>query len=319
MEIKVSVIIPVYNAEKYIKRCLNSVLKQTLKEIEVIVINDGSGDSSRDILESYSIVENFRIINKKNEGASKTRNLGIELAKGKFIYFMDADDYIEKDMLLEMYNKAKEDKLDIVVCDYYNETLKTKEYIKNLDIIENEIITGVDYTKYLLWSEKKIAPSIWGKMIKKSIYINNNIRFSENIFIGEDIVLGIKTAYFSKKVGKINKPFYHYIIHETQGTKIIDKEKEFLDKWNGIKEVKTFFKNKPDFEEFEEGIEKNRIIFYFQLFKQLKYIKNINKEYLEKIEETVNYKYYKEMKFYKKIKFYFFIKLILKKIGGGNE
>lgn len=155
MEIKISVIIPVYNTEKYLEKCLNSVLKQTLKEIEVIVINDGSRDSSRDILESYSIVENFRIINKKNEGASKTRNLGIEIAKGEFIYFMDADDYIEKDMLLEMYNKAKEDKLDIVVCDYYNETLKTKEYIKNLDIMENKMITGVDYTKYLLWSEKK--------------------------------------------------------------------------------------------------------------------------------------------------------------------
>ncbi|EPC09175.1 glycosyltransferase family 2 protein [Fusobacterium ulcerans] len=308
MEIKISVIIPVYNTEKYLEKCLNSVLKQTLKEIEVIVINDGSRDSSRDILESYSIVENFRIINKKNEGASKTRNLGIEIAKGEFIYFMDADDYIEKDMLLEMYNKAKEDKLDIVVCDYYNETLKTKEYIKNLDIMENKMITGVDYTKYLLWSEKKIAPSIWGKMIKKSIYINNNIRFSENIFIGEDIVLGIKTAYFSKKVGKINKPFYHYIIHEAQGTRTIDKEKEFLDKWNGIKEIEIFFKNKPDFEDFKEGIEKNRIVFYFQIFKQLKYIKYLNKEWLEKIEETVNYNYYKKMKFYKKIKYYFEVK-----------
>lgn len=155
---------------------------------------------------------------------------------------------------------------------------------------------------------KKNSTKYLGKNDKKSIYINNNIRFSENIFIGEDIVLGIKTAYFSKKVGKINKPFYHYIIHEAQGTRTIDKEKEFLDKWNGIKEIEIFFKNKPDFEDFKEGIEKNRIVFYFQIFKQLKYIKYLNKEWLEKIEETVNYNYYKKMKFYKKIKYYFEVK-----------
>ncbi|MHD0314255.1 glycosyltransferase [Fusobacterium varium] len=310
MEIKVSVIIPVYNTEKYLEKCLDSVLKQTLEKIEIIAINDGSKDSSKDILEKYSIFEKFRIINKKNEGASKTRNLGINLAKGKFIYFMDADDYIEKNMLLEMYDKAEKDNLDIVVCDYYNEDFKTRKYVKNLDIKENEIISGVEYARYLLQSEKKIVPSIWGKMIRRSIYINNNIRFPENIFIGEDTVLGIKTAYFSKKVGKINKPFYHYIIHEAQGTKIIDKEKEFLDKWNGIKEIEIFLKNKPDFEDFKEGIEKNRIVFYLQIFKQLKYIKYLNKEWLEKIEETVNYNYYKKMKFYKKMKYYFEVKKI---------
>ncbi|MDU1910876.1 hypothetical protein [Fusobacterium sp.] len=142
-------------------------------------------------------------------------------------------------------------------------------------------------------------------MIKKEVYTNNRIIFPENIFLGEDIVVGIKTSYFSKKVGKINEPFYHYIIHETQGTKIIDKEKEFFDKWNGIKEIEVFFKNKPDFEKFKEGIEKSKIVFYFQIFKQLKYIKYINKEWLEKIEKTVNYEYYRKMKFYKKIKFYF--------------
>lgn len=316
MEIKVSVIIPVYNTEKYLEKCLDSVLKQTLEKIEIIAINDGSKDSSKDILERYSIFEKFRIINKKNEGASKTRNLGINLAKGKFIYFMDADDYIEKNMLLEMYNKAEKDNLDIVVCDYYNEDFKTRKYVKNLDIKENEIIFGVEYARYLLQSEKKIAPSIWGKMIRRSIYINNNIRFPENIFIGEDTVLGIKTAYFSKKVGKINKPFYHYIIHEAQGTKIIDKEKEFLDKWEGIKEIENFFLGKVNYQEYRSGIEKKIIIFYFELFKELKNIKKIDNKYLERIEKIKYYQEYKKLRFYKKIKLYFFIKSILKKIGG---
>lgn len=309
MEIKVSVIIPVYNTEKYLEKCLNSVLKQTLKEIEVIVINDGSKDSSKVILEKYKRMDKrMVVINKSNEGLTKTRKLGIKISNGKYIYHLDSDDYIEENMLLEIYNKAEKENLDIVVCDYWKENFSQKEYVKNLDIKENEIILGKTYAKYVLYSEKKISPAIWAKLIKKEVYTNNRIIFPENIFIGEDIVLGIKTAYFSKKVGKINKPFYHYIIHEAQGTRTIDKEKEFLDKWNGIKEIEIFFKNKPDFEEFKEGIEKYRIVFYFQLFKQLKYIKNLNKEWLEKIEETVNYNYYKKMKFYKKIKFYFEVK-----------
>lgn len=309
MEIKVSVIIPVYNTEKYLEKCLNSVLKQTLKEMEIIVINDGSKDQSKRILEKYKkIDERIVVITKPNEGLTKTRNLGIKISNGEYIYHLDSDDYIEENMLFEMYKKAKENNLDIIICDYYKETLSKKEYVKNLDIEEDEIVFGKTYTHYLLDSEKKIAPAIWSKLIKREIYRKNKISFPEDIFLGEDVITGIMIAYFSNKVGKINRPFYHYIIHEAQGTKTIDKNKEFLDKWNGIEKLEIFFKNKPDFEEFKDGIEKNRIIFYFQLFKQLKYIKNINKEYLEKIGETVKYKYYKEMKFYKKIKFYFEVK-----------
>ncbi|MDU1910875.1 glycosyltransferase family 2 protein [Fusobacterium sp.] len=142
MEIKISVIIPVYNTEKYLEKCLNSVLKQTLKEIEIIIINDGSQDQSEKILERYNVDQRIIVINKSNEGVSKARNIGLKMSKGKYIYYLDSDDYIEENMLLEMYNKTEKENLDIVVCDYWKENFFQKEYVKNLDIKENEIILG---------------------------------------------------------------------------------------------------------------------------------------------------------------------------------
>lgn len=167
MDIKISVIVCVYNCEKYIDQCLNSIIKQTLKKIEIIVINDGSKDNTKNILEKYNLIENIKIINKENEGLTKSRNLGLDISKGKYIYFIDADDYIEKDTLERLYIKAEKENLDIVVFDYYNESLNEKKYIKNLDIEEKENISGKIYAKYLLESEKKIAPAIWGEINKK--------------------------------------------------------------------------------------------------------------------------------------------------------
>lgn len=141
--IKISVIIPVYNAEKTLKKCLDSILNQSLKEIEIILINDGSKDKSDGICQNY-VKKDTRIlyINKSNEGCSITRNLGIDIAKGKYITFVDSDDYLEKEMYKSMYNIAKKDNSDIVVCGFnildekYNHLEKVRP-AKYLDKMEH--------------------------------------------------------------------------------------------------------------------------------------------------------------------------------------
>lgn len=190
-EVKISVIIPVYNTEKFLERCLNSVIKQTLKEIEIIVVNDGSTDNSLEIIKKIKETDaRIILINKENEGLTKTRNRGLEIASGKYIYNLDSDDYLEENtMFEELYNKCENDNLDMVVFDYYNDFENKKEYIKNIEVSDNGLIEKEDYIKDLI--KAKWGISIWGKLTKKEIFINNNIKFPENIFMGEDLLTSL--------------------------------------------------------------------------------------------------------------------------------
>ena len=128
--IKVSVILPVYNGEKYIKKCMESLISQTLKEIEIICVDDGSVDGTLEALKEYEDLDNVTVITQENAGAGAARNKGISYAKGEYLSFLDADDIFEKDMLEVAYNKAVEDKADMVVFNsdqYYEETQEYKK------------------------------------------------------------------------------------------------------------------------------------------------------------------------------------------------
>ena len=133
----ISIIVPIYNAEKYLNRCIDSLVNQTKKELEIILINDGSTDSSEDIINSYkdSRIKHF---SNKNQGIGKTRNFGLKKATGKYIMFCDSDDYLEKDTCEEMFKKIEEDNLDLVICDFFIETDQGK--IKKEKLIDLKIL-----------------------------------------------------------------------------------------------------------------------------------------------------------------------------------
>ena len=140
--VKVSVIVPVYNVEKYITKCLNSLVKQTLKDIEIIVVNDGSPDNSQAIIDKFvkKYPKKVKSYIKKNGGLSDARNYGIEKATGEYIAFVDSDDYVEHNMYKEMYEKAKEHDFDIVVCDLkyiYELSFNVKNKVELEIIIRN--------------------------------------------------------------------------------------------------------------------------------------------------------------------------------------
>ena len=128
---KVSVVVPCYKVEEYLRRCLDSLVNQTLKNIEIICINDGSPDNSLEILKEYQekYKESFKVIDKKNEGVWKARFSGIDVAQGEYLAIVDSDDYVDLDYLNKLYSSAKKNKSDIVVCGFYRMDDKTRTFI----------------------------------------------------------------------------------------------------------------------------------------------------------------------------------------------
>lgn len=191
---KVSIIIPVYNSEKYISKCLDSILNQTYKNIEILVINDGSKDNSIDILRDYEKKDDrIVVIDKENEGVAKTRNQGIKKATGDYIMFIDNDDFIDEDYV-ETYLKNTD--YDIVIGSYKRTDINDKILFKyNLD--EKSI-----WSKYVV-----LAP--WAKLYKKDFLIKNNIEFL-NYGIGEDVYFNLLCYSKTNNIKVINDFKYNW-------------------------------------------------------------------------------------------------------------
>lgn len=242
-EIKISVIIPAYNVEKYINRCLESIISQTLKDIEIIVVNDGSTDSTlKKIAVFMEKDKRIKLINKCNEGVSSARNEGIKKSKGNYIFYVDGDDFIKKTTLEELYNYAIRKDLDVVTSDIYiykNE--KIINTMKDIEIKNEEIISPKDYLVKFFNNEGTYA--VWNKLWKKELYIKNNIFFPENLSYGEDGCTIPRLIINSKKIGKINKCFYYYCMNEESAMHRGNKIKVY-DYLKGYLLVKDYFQKK---------------------------------------------------------------------------
>ena len=207
--VKVSIIVPCYNTSKYLKSCLDSLINQTLKDIEIILINDGSTDNSNEIITSYND-KRIKYVNKENEGIGKSRNKGIELAKGEYLSFIDSDDYVTLDFCEKMYNKAKKDNCDIVICDYFkdNESMicqVTFPSFKPSSLKENpDIINNVN-----------LGPC--NKIYKRELFKNKKNRFVEDLKY-EDAPLVCSLLIDANKIGKIDECLTYYVIHNNSET-----------------------------------------------------------------------------------------------------
>ena len=216
--IKVSVIVPVYNGEQYLKKCLDSLCNQTLDNIEIIVINDASIDNTASILEDYrKNNSNIRIItNKKNKGIGYNRNKGIKEAKGTFISFVDCDDYLDKSMLEKMYNKAVKDNSELVICNYYMMQENGTEIKNDINIVDENTKTLKDNSNLLL----DINLSPWNKLYKKELI--EDISFVEKMKY-EDAPFVIKALNRANKISFVDEKLYYYIIHSKSETTVVDK------------------------------------------------------------------------------------------------
>lgn len=210
MEPKVSVITPMYNVEGKIDKCIQTLFAQTLTNFEVIFVDDHSTDHTlryvENLLNQYSRKDiNVHIIHlEKNGGVANARNVGLNNASGKYIYYVDADDYIEYDALEQMYEKAESEDADIVVSEWLLTFAQKERHVKQPDAH-----TGLE--AFELMTNGVMRWNLWLFLVRRSLYVENEIQFIPGMNMGEDMMVMLKLVLSSKRVCVIHKPLYHYI------------------------------------------------------------------------------------------------------------
>ena len=215
MEYKISVIIPVYNGERYINGCLESLNKQTLDNIEIIFVNDGSTDQTRDILKKISNSrDNIKVINQNNSGPGKARNEGIRIAKGEYIKFLDVDDVQDREMLQKMYKMIEETNSDVVVCGIKEVSKEGTQY-RLLEFDTGTVLESNEIKEFILKKVIRNGGGIFAssvnKMYKRSFIQGNNIFFDEERIYGEDWFFNQRVLGKCKKMTFVNEPLYIYM------------------------------------------------------------------------------------------------------------
>lgn len=228
-DIKVSIIIPVYNVEEYLEECLDSAVNQTLKDIEIICVNDGSTDNSLDILKKYERkYKNITIINQENKGLSGARNSGLKIAKGKYVYFFDSDDIIDINLCKECYEISETKELDILTFDasvfYDDNSLESihKFNYSRKDILNEELMKGEDYYNYS-YLNKVYKSSACIIFINRKFLCKNQLNFYEGI-LHEDELFTAKSIILADKVSYIGKDFFKRRVRQNS---IMTKQKGY--------------------------------------------------------------------------------------------
>lgn len=243
--IKVSVIVPVYNVEKYLEKCLDSLVNQTLKEIEIIIVNDGSPDNSHKIIDKYTKkYKNIKAYLKENGGLSDARNYGLKKASGEYIAFLDSDDFVKEDMYQKMYEKAKSGNFDMIVCDL--------NYIyENSSVIQRAFSNIKHDTTNIKQAMINIYPAAWNKIFKRKLF-EKGLEFKKGVWF-EDVEFIYRLLPHIKSIGVVHEPFNQYLQREGSITKSIDKRiYHYIDNWNGIVE---YYKTNQLYEKYCQELE----------------------------------------------------------------
>lgn len=331
----ISIIVPVYNCEeKYFSKCIDSILEQTYKDFELIIINDGSTNNIEQICQKYEKKDNrICYIKKENEGVSATRNLGIEKSKGKWIMFVDADDWLEADACEKLVKETSID-IDVIIgSTYINQKqeidklykYKVKKEIENTE----ELIVSIFIDTISKYSYVDVP---WAKLYKRDFLIENNIFFKENLFLAEDGLFNFEVYLYAKKIIYFPDCIYHYRLNNesacnTFNAKMIEnynhvweyyeklmpkalkkydikKEYDYFKIRQIIAIIKKYFMN-PKNEKKEKELKKEFLAlinssFYKETIKNARYLQYTNKRKI--FIYSIKTKNYSIIKFIKKIK-----------------
>lgn len=254
---KISVVVPVYNVEKYLKECIDSIINQTLEDIEIICVNDGSTDSSLEILNDYAKKDSrIIVINKSNSGYGHTMNMGLNAATGEYVGIIESDDFADKNMFEDLYKLAKEYDADIVKGDWYNYWSKNKFARKNNRISSAKALklTNSKQDKSLL----RINPSVWSAIYKKEFLNKYNIRFLETPGASyQDLAFSFKVFALAEKVILTDKAYLYYR-QDNMNSSVKSKTKVYC-VCDEYEEIDRFLEEYPDLKfEFKVQEEINR-------------------------------------------------------------
>lgn len=264
----VSIIIPVYNVELYLSKCIDSILAQSFTDWECILVDDGSKDKSGSICDNYALKDNrIKVIHQNNSGVSIARQVGIDNVCGEYSIHIDPDDWIESNMLEELYNKAKSDDADMVICDYYKHEGGVQQYINQrpnllepIKIIEQMLTTNMYPPLY---------GSCWNKLVRCSCFnsSDNLIRFEpDDLSLGEDVVFNCRLLMSTvHRVSYLNKAFYHYEVRSNSLCSTLEKNIGYL-----IKIQEEIVKDKKILDTLSLKPQHLQILFDKKEFKEMK-------------------------------------------------
>ncbi len=268
--VKVSVVVPVYNVEDYLVECLDSIVNQTLNDIEIICVNDGSTDNSLEILNEYAKKDSrFTVISQENAGHAVATNRGMELAKGEYLFLMDSDDILKLNAFEDTVKIADEKNVDFVLFQAINYYMDTNEYLeqenysmnKLADFVGDSVFNWKDVKKFLF----KIAVTPWSKLYKREFVENCGIKFPEGL-IFDDNVFFWEILFSAKKITFLRQHLFIRRWHSTSSTKAGDKR--FLDTFEIYRLIWQCFKKFGVFDEFKEELYNRRVrIAYYRLFR----------------------------------------------------
>lgn len=225
MNYKISIIIPVYRVENYISRCCRSLFGMRFQDVEYLFVNDATPDGSMAVVESILNEYPHRkahvklLAHPKNMGVASARNTGLEAATGEYIAFVDADDWIEENMFEKLYQRAETWHFDIVGCDWYLEFETSRRYMRQ-PVYEKTS----DCLKAMLSGEMRWF--LWAFLVRRGIYVKNNIRFLDGINIGEDMAVLIRCFSFARSYRHISEALYHYVKSNAASMTALDSKKQ---------------------------------------------------------------------------------------------
>ncbi|MGL5568826.1 MAG: glycosyltransferase family 2 protein [Cetobacterium sp.] len=227
--LKITVIIPVYNKVKYISRCLKSVLNQSYSNFEIIIVNDGSNDGSKELCEKFALEDSrISLINTKNKGVSSARNIALKIATGDYIQFIDSDDYISEKMFEELVEKVEKEKVEIIISG-----ITKVDEVGNILSEKNPKKTGIR-NKYIFFKnfcEEQYSSGLYGaisnKFIKREIIVENNLFFNEEIKLAEDLDFYLNLYEYIDKFCIINKSYYFYIQNTQNSSTSLDFKNDY--------------------------------------------------------------------------------------------
>jgi len=240
---KISIIIPVYNAEPYINKCLDSIVNQTYKNIEIICVNDGSLDSSGGVCDQYAKKDSrIKVFHKANGGESSARNAGLKIATGKYIGFVDCDDWVEPDMYEVLYNQVTGSNAQISIANFFKNSDIQQIPMQNLNHIPDRNISTKEMMLFALNRDyyAGYCSYIWNKLFDANVIKRNEIQFDENIKLGGDVLFHAQYVLLSESVGLyVDKPLYHYYQRDssTSHTSDISLKSDIMMAYKKIEEL----------------------------------------------------------------------------------
>lgn len=273
----VSVVVPVYKVEQYLKKCVESIINQTYKNLEIILVDDGSPDDCGKICEEFAIKDDrIKVLHKTNGGLSDARNFGLSIAKGEYICFVDSDDFVNEYYVEKMLESALKNNSDICACnfEYFNGNGKT--WIRKEK--DEKVYSSSEAIKDIFGLEQNTEVMVWNKLYKRSLFVDNNIKYPVGR-IHEDNFTTYKLYDKANNISLINDKLYYYL---QRGNSIMStfNQKRF-DILIAVDETKEYFKDKREIEPFREC---NELMIYLSLINNMIKANYDGKEKLEIVD-----------------------------------